>query len=229
MVSTIQIKPAIQLQPFVSCYTLRKFNTADETMPRPLHAVHECYLTFFLKDKFFNVENEVTKELRFSSNVCTLFTESMGCAYFKGNFVLFCTQFKANGFSAVFGIPQKLIINAIHPVDDLLGNDSGLLTEQFESSKNIAEMGDYMNAYLTKKLSEQHHKNYTNSIANVVDIISRNKGVVSLDALTHHANMSFRNFERRFDDEVGMSRVDVASLHLEQVLDHLVGGDNQLG
>jgi AraC-like DNA-binding protein len=204
MVSTIQIKPAIQLQPFVSCYTLRKFNTTDETMPRPLHAVHECYLTFFLKDKFFNVENEVTKDLRFSSNVCTLFTASIGCAYFKGNFVLFCTQFKANGFSAVFGIPQKILLNAIHPVEDLLGNDVRLLTEQFESSENISEMGMYMNTYLAKKLSQQNHKNHTIRIASISDIISRNKGIVSLDALTHHANMSLRNFERRFVDEVGM-------------------------
>lgn len=35
--------------------------------------------------------------------------------------------------------------------------------------------------------------------------ILQNKGIVSLDKLAHFANMSFRNFERRFIEEVGMS------------------------
>lgn len=173
-------------------------------MPRPLHAVHECYMTFFLKDKFFDINNDPEKNSKFSSNICTLFTKPMGCAYFKGDFILFCVQFKSNGFSAVFGIPQKRLLNTIIPVEDILGNDASLLTEQFESSKDILEMGMYMNAYLTRMLLRQKNKIYTTTIATISNIISVNKGIVSLDALAHVSNMSFRNFERRFTDEVGM-------------------------
>ena len=65
-------------------------------------------------------------------------------------------------------------------------------------------MAKYMNAYLTKKLLCQKHKIYTSIIANIIDIILHYKGVVSLDKLALYANMSFRNFERRFVNEVGM-------------------------
>src|ERR1700709_1892766 len=114
MVSTIQIKPAPVLQPFVSCYALRVFNTGDAELPRPLHAVQEFYMTFFLKDKFCEIrDNSGRSQGRSSNALCTLFTQSQGCTYWKGDYIVFCVQLKSNGLSAIFGIPQKILINAI--------------------------------------------------------------------------------------------------------------------
>ncbi len=206
MVSTIQIKPAPLLQPFVSCYALRIFNTGQAELPRPLHAVQEFYMTFFLKDKFCEIRDNSGKFKGRSSNaLCTLFTESQGCTYWKGDYIVFCVQFKANGLSAIFGIPQKALINTILPASDILGNDNSLLTEKFAASADIYEMGKYMNAYLVRMLLRQRHHTHTMTIAGISNVISKYKGVVSLSALASHANMSCRNFERRFVDEVGMS------------------------
>ena len=107
MVSTIQIKPAPVLQPFVDCYSLRKFNTGEMVMPQPMHAVHEYYLTFLLKEKFCDFKDNSGKVHRKSNSLVTLLTESLGCVYYKGDFVAFCAQFKSNGLFAIFGIPQK--------------------------------------------------------------------------------------------------------------------------
>jgi AraC-like DNA-binding protein len=206
MVSTIQIKPASILQPFVSCYALREFNTGEWEMPQPLHAVQECYMSFFLKkNKFCNLWNvSGTFKTRQTNSLITLLTQSQGCISWKGNYVLFCVQFKANGFSAIFGISQKILINTVLHLSDILGNDNNLLTDQLESSKDIFEMGTYMNSYLTGKMLRQKLKNHTIIISAVSDIIMRNKGVVSMDSLAKYANMSFRNFERRFIEETGM-------------------------
>jgi AraC-like DNA-binding protein len=205
MVSTIQIKPAPILQPFVSCYALRVFNTGEWEMPQPLHAVQECYMTFFLKDKFCDLRDDSgILQARHTNALCTLLTQPQGCNYWKGNYVVFCVQFKANGFSAIFGISQKILIDTVIHLADILGNDNSLLTEQLESSKDIYAMGTYMNRYLTGKMLRQKHKTHTIIISAVSDIIFRNKGIVSLDALARHANMSFRNFERRFVEETGM-------------------------
>jgi AraC-like DNA-binding protein len=193
------------LQPFVSCYALRIFNTGEIELPRPMHAVQEFYMTFFLKDKFCDIRDDSGRLLGKSSNaLCTLFTQSQGCTYWKGNYVVFCVQFKSNGVFAIFGIPQKILINTILPADDILGSANKVLTEKFEISRDIFEMGRYMNAYLTRMLLRQRHTNHTTTIAGISNIISKNKGVVSLNALAFHANMSCRNFERRFLDEVGM-------------------------
>jgi AraC-like DNA-binding protein len=204
MVSTFQIKPALILQPFISFYSLRIFSTGETVMPQPLHAIYEYFLTFFLKDKFCKVKDRSGKIETKSSSLVTFFTESQGCVYYKGSYVLFCVQFKSNGLFAIFGIPQKMLINSIIPIEDILGNGYRLLNEQLDSSKDIFEMSEHMDAYLTQKLLCQKHNKHTTNIANCSNIILFKKGNISLDSLAYNGNMSARNFERRFIDEIGM-------------------------
>lgn len=206
MVTTIQIKPAHILQPFITCYALRQFDTGKIPMPQPMHAVHEYYMSFLLKGKFCEVrDNSANFQRKITNGLCTIFTKPQGYVYFKGNYSIFSVQFKSNGFYAIFGIPQKLLINAIIPLEDILGDENNrLLTEQFQSSADIYGMANQMNRYLIKKLLTQKHKIYTDTIANLSQIVLHHKGVVSVDALAVHGCMSLRNFERRFINEVGI-------------------------
>ena len=205
MVSTIQLKPPLLLQPYVSCYALREFDS-ETGFPRPQYAQPEYYLSFFLRrDKFCNLIDESGKFHRnLSHSLVTSISEYCGYVYFKGNFLILSVVFKGNGLFAVFGIPQRLLINKILPVQDVLGNDSRLLTEQLESSKDVHEMAGYLNTYLTKKFLSQKQKFYTTTIAAVSNCILKNKGIASIDKLAHDANMGLRNFERRFISEIGV-------------------------
>ena len=207
MVTTFQIKPAPLLQPFIHCYALREFNTGKNAMPQPMHAMNECYMTFFLKDQYNRVVDKTGKvERKMSSALVSLFTESQGCAYYAGDFSLLSVQFKSNGFFAVFGVPQRILINSFIPLEDILGkNDYSLIKEKLQSSNRIAEMGNHLDAYFTQRLFAQKHKHYTGVIAGTSNSIFKHKGLVSVDSLACNANMSMRNFERRFVDEVGMS------------------------
>ena len=176
-------------------------------MPQPMHAMNECYMTFFLKDKFCHVVDETGKlTRRMSSALVSLFTEPQGCAYYKGDFRLLSVQFKSNGFFAIFGIPQRIVINSFIPLPDILEKNAfDLITEQLQSSGSIAEMGACLDSYFARRLISQKHKHYTGVIACTSNSILKNKGIVSVDSLAYDANMSLRNFERRFVDEVGMS------------------------
>ena len=205
MVNTTQIKPSLLLQPYIHCYALREFNTGNIAMPMPLHAMNECYMTFFLKDQNVIVRDESGKIYNMSSALCALFTTSQGCAYYKGDFVLLSVQFKSNGFFAIFGIPQSTVLNSILPIGDIIGPDAAVITEQLESCDDIVTMATFMNVYFTRKLFSQKHKHYTGVIASTSDHIFKNRGLVTVDSLAYSANMSVRNFERRFIDQVGMS------------------------
>lgn len=206
MVFTTQIRPAPILQPFISSYTLRVFNTGKKIMPMPLHAMNECYMTFFLQGPACNVlDSTESKTSKWSSNLSSLFVQTHGCALYQGDYKLFCVQFKSNGIAALFGIPQRLIVNTALAIEAILGNDNKILPEQLASSADVMEMGQCMNAYLIRKLLGQKHKHYTHTIAYCSDIILHEKGNVSMDVLAFHANMSNRTFERRFMDEVGMT------------------------
>jgi hypothetical protein len=167
-------------------------------MPRPLYALDEFYFTFFLKDKFcymLDSNNKISE--KWSDCTYSLFTEPSECAYFKGDFIMFCVRFKPNGFFSVFGIPQRLLTNALLPIDNILGNDAGLLIEQLESSKDVYEMGALMNNYLTKKMLLQKHSNYTNTIAHISNTIIRNKGIANTDALAYRYQHELKNFGKK--------------------------------
>lgn len=174
-------------------------------MPRPMHGVHQYYMSFFLKDQFCDIQSADGRvTTRHSNSLTTPFTKSNGCGYWKGDYKVFCVELKSNGLFAIFGIPQRLMMDAIYRLEDLLGNDNHLLAEQFAGCADVHQMADIMNSYLIKKLLSQKHKPYTISMAAVSDEILKYKGNIQVDVLSGLANMSFRNFERHFIDEIGM-------------------------
>ena len=175
-------------------------------MPMPMHAMNECYMTFFLKDKFTTVVSETGTQKRMSSTLVSLFTNSQGVALYKGNYCLLSIQFRSNGFFAIFGIPQRLLLNSFVPLENILGEQVySNLSDKLQSCDSIVEMGNHLNSYFTQKLLLRKHKSHTQVIAYIAASVSKNKGLASVDDLAYEANMSVRNFERRFIDEVGMS------------------------
>jgi AraC-like DNA-binding protein len=205
MVTTLQIKPAVWLQPFVTCYALRSFDSGTEGILKPMFAVHESYMTLFLKGEGCKLcDIHGTPNTRLSHALVSLFTQSQGGTFYQGNFVIFSVQFKCNGISAIFGIPQRVLVNSILSLDDILGPDASLLAEQLADQPDLPHMGEVMNKYLTAGLQRQYTNANTPTICAASNLILKNYGMVSIDSLARYVNMSLRNFERRFTEEVGM-------------------------
>ena len=206
MVSTFEIKPAPVLRSYINCYALRCFNTNGLALPRPMYAVEESYLTFFLKEKnFWHVDAFFKRREIATNSLCSLFTQTQGCTWYNGDYSILCVQFAANGISAIFGIPQRILTNSILPAGDLLGKHNQFITEQLsEMNNNIEAMGKLLNDYFTKRLLMQKHEYYTNMIAHIANIIFRSKEMVSIGDLGKLCNMNLRTLERRFSEEVGM-------------------------
>ena len=205
MVTTLQIKPAALLQPFVTCYALRAFDSGAEGILKPMFAVHESYMTLFLRGEGCKLcDIESVPHANISHSLVSLFTESQGGTFYQGDFLIFSVQFKGNGISAIFGIPQHELVNSILSLDDLLGADAGLLAEQLAEQPDLNHMGEVMNKYLTAMLQRHHTNANTPTICAASSLILKNYGMISIDSLAHYVNMSLRNFERRFIEEVGM-------------------------
>jgi AraC-like DNA-binding protein len=205
MVITTQIKPAALLQPFVTCYALRTFDSGAEGILKPMFAVHESYMTLFLKgDSCKLCDIDGVPHSRISHSLVSLFTQSQGGTFYQGDFIIFSVQFKCNGISAIFGIPQRVLVNSILSLDDVLGPDAILLAEQLADQPDLDHMGNVMNDYLVARLLRQRINANTSTISAASGLILKNYGMISIDVLARYVNMSFRNFERRFTEEVGM-------------------------
>lgn len=205
MVDTYLIKPAAVLRPYISNYSLREFDTGQAVMSKPMHAVHESYMTLFIKgDNCRLVSVDLKKESVLSNALCGLFTQSQGTTNWQGRFNVLSIQFSGNGFFAIFGIPQNLFINTVTCLEDILGRELFLLTEQLQEAADFTMMTAIIDSYLTKQLMKQKHKAVTGVIANVCEIILKSRGLIQIETLAGMANMSLRNFERRFSEELGM-------------------------
>jgi len=205
MVTTLQIKPNELLQPFITCYALREFDSGTEGVLKPMFAVHESYMTFFLKGhscKLCDIEGIPNDTV--SHALVSLFTQSQGGTLYQGEHRIFSVQFKCNGVTAIFGVPQGLLVNSIIPLKDFLGSHAFSLADQLMEAPNIAAMGNIMDIYLTSRLLHQHTNVHNPAICAASNLILKNYGIINISSLAEYVNMSSRNFERRFTDQVGM-------------------------
>ena len=66
-------------------------------------------------------------------------------------------------------------------------------------------MGSLANAHLLTYLIKQKSGNYKNCFTVISNLILKNAGSINIDHFAYDANMSERNFERLFAEQVGIS------------------------
>jgi len=135
--------------------------------------------------------------------VIGLFTQGNGELIFNGHFIFFEVMFKPNGFNKIFGIPPREVNNQMVFADDIFVPDIKFFYEQLCEAKGLTEMCSRADTFLTSYLNKQKTI-YNDSITRISNTIVKKAGIVNIDALAHDANMSVRNFERHFIDQVGL-------------------------
>lgn len=208
MVATIEISPPPPLTPFINYYLLREFDTQGYDLIRPWTATHEVYLTFFLKDKPVHLLNMETgyyvKGGPFMA-VQGIATHYNGVMLFNGCYSILNICFKPHGFYKIFNIPLNEFTNKIFDTLDHFSIPAKHLYEQLVNAHNAHEMASFVNAFLLYFLNRQKTYRLYDGITAISNIILKQKGQVNIEKLASDGNMSLRNFERRFFEQVGIS------------------------
>ncbi len=209
MITTSEIAPSLALTPFVRCYSYREFDTNGMDMERPMHAAHEMSLTFFFKARpiklvDFRTDQIIRKGTTFC-DITGMSTHCIGTATFNGNYSFFEICFKPNGFNKIFGLALTGITDHIIPTEDILDINFKYLFEQLCVAKDLNERGTLADAYLLGNLKRRKQVDYKHGITIISNLILKSTVPISVRQLAYSANMSIRNFERQFSEEVGMS------------------------
>lgn len=207
MVKTIEIQPSQLLRPFVRCYMLREYNTFGLSVERPWFASHEFFLAFFLKDKPVELIVHDTGEIITGSCVSPMgiSTGNNGIMTYNGDYRLFSINFQPNGFNKLFNLPQQLFTDKIFSGDDVFDSTMTQFFEQLQEAINIEKMAYIADLFLTKILSKRKNINARDPIATASGLILNSYGLIPVSKLAAYSNMSIRNFERSFKDQVGTS------------------------
>ena len=212
MVSTIEIPPSTVLQPYVRCFSFREFNTMGQQLVKPLHALHEFYMCFYLNTPPLRLEDPDGKTndlVTLSVNKYVIGLQS----YFTGNLCLcghirlFSIQFWPTGFYGIFNKPLTSFTNMVFDASDIFNYDFSRLLQQLQEAENFNQMVAHAEklllTYLTKsKINDPYNAIQTISKLMYKDVGSKN---VNIEQLSYDANMSLKTFERKFLQQIGLS------------------------
>ena len=208
MLTTTLILPHPSLNDFISNYSLCTSGTANLNMSLPWFAHHDTSLCFFLGDTPVQIRNTNIDNPTESTNkvcLCGLMTHCKGTTTFKGNYKTFIIEFKLNGFNKMFGIPASKICNNTYPAIEVIGNEVKDIYEHLLNASNVKEMVWVADRFLMNFLSRQKATYKNEGITKIAHQLLSNNNTTTIPHYATYANMSIRNFERRFSEQVGTS------------------------
>jgi len=208
MITTSEIAPSPILAPFIRCYSYREFDTGGSDMVKRWHATHEITMPFFFKAIPIKlIDPETGKILKQGSygGLVGLSTQNNGDMVFNGSYSFFEVIFRPNGYYKIFKIPSEKSINQILGANDIFDVHIKLFYEQLCGASDLQEMVFLANVFLSSYLKKQKSFEYKDAITSFSNMILRRWGLVNIKNMAYDANMSLKNFERHFTEQVGLS------------------------
>ena len=120
----------------------------------------------------------------------------------SGNVDAFTIVFQPGAFSALFGIPAVELTNGDFDGEEVLGLRIKELYARLGEVSAFHERVDVADSLLC---SIRPARESVSDIVRAAHTMKRNNGSVRISELAHHAGLGLRQFERRFDYEIGIS------------------------
>ena len=172
-------------------------------------ASNEVSLIFHLADQPEHDANDLNKSRSLQNKdscIIGLLSNFNGIISFSGIYHRFIIQFKANGFYEIFRIPFSEFTNKIFCLEEVFGSSAMILQQELINEKDIQKMACYADNFLFTFLNRQKiHNNIYDGITAISNELSNNTPLSNIGQYAYKANMSIRNFERRFIEQIGVS------------------------
>ena len=207
MLTTSLILPHPALNDFIYNYAICNIQE-NINLTYPWFANHETSLGFFLGDTPVLIKTSNPEGERKSiSKICLfgLVTEFAGTVHFKGICNTFLIEFKPNGFNRLFKVPANEICNTTFPASELIGKEIAYLYEQLLNATSLEEKVCFADNYLLNIINSQKALYSNDGITKISYQLLNNSHRGNISEYANKANMSVRNFERRFSEQVGTS------------------------
>jgi len=206
MIRAKAIPPSPDLASYIRSYTWREFDTQGTDLQKAWHAAHEMTLVFFFKalpEKLFDPITGKTLQKGSYVDLLGVSTKYNGEMILNGLFSFLEIQFRMNGFYRLFNLPVNEITDLIvHGVD--VNNRFKDLYEMLLNAAGIKEMGERCDQFFLSELRKRKG-NSKDNLTGIMQILSINPACLNVDLIAREANMGYRNLERCFIEQVGMS------------------------
>ncbi|MGN6530829.1 MAG: helix-turn-helix domain-containing protein [Ginsengibacter sp.] len=222
MLTNYFIKPHTALSAYVDNYILSTSGRDTYSFRSCWPASNETIIAFYLGDKpQHRTANPNSPTVCGKNNlIAGPSTGPGGMVSFNGRFHTFIIAFKANGISRLFRLPVHQFSDEIFTFEDLLGNQVARLEEQLLYALNIQQMACITDTFLGSFLHKDKQNNvFTDNIMAISDSMNSELALFDIKHYAYATNMSVRNFQRRFKEQVGIPpKLYIKILRFNQVL-----------
>lgn len=210
MVITTEIRPCLQLQPFVRSFTYRELSPLCGKISRPLFATQDFMLTFNLTEKKFGftapgddglLQTEQTMNSRII--ITGIGSRFAGIMSSDGDARLFTIYFTPTGFYHLFGIPAVHFTNMLEEDIDSCNRCLALLRQQLMATPSHTDMVKCSEKFLLQQLAKSKSKDPYGAMFAISRYLLQNPDASSIESMAYNANMSMKTLERKFIEQVG--------------------------
>ena len=197
-------RPSPFLQDYISQFELRDLVILETRGVRPLPARPAQFLIFHLADiSGCDLLDHRTGEIVATPPVGIQGPQSFRAAdaLWKGRFRDFAVAFRPTGFHRLFGIPMNELTDRVVEASQLLGAGVRQLHECLQGAAGLDAMALLTEDFFRGWLPRAHPFHPVQVAAS--QVIARHGGV-TIDDLARAVNLSGRQLERRFVEQVGI-------------------------
>jgi AraC-like DNA-binding protein len=179
----------------------------DTEITRPWYATTRNYMAFSLSDKpvYLNKKTGFCLSSTNRVDILGIATEFNGIMKFTGRYRSFIIEFLPTGLSLLFTLPHNELTNRIYSADELFGSAGKELLEQLHAAPSIEEMAKYADTFLLTQCKKVKTSHITACITTLSEKLFLGQDLPTVNEYAYIANMSLRNFERRFHELVGVA------------------------
>jgi AraC-like DNA-binding protein len=197
--------PCDALTPFVEEYGLREDWLGKELIYNPLPARSDCFLQFYLADRYRVVTvADGTVHLAPQCVLVGPHTRRREDLIWTGHLKMFTIRFSAVGFRALFGIPAHVIRDYAGSAEAVLGDAVVELEGRLAESRD-ADLGVVSEHFLLKRLAQSQAAIDGGVGVRMVRTMRARGGGVAVSDVAARYGLSVRQVERMFQEQVGMS------------------------
>ena len=197
--------PHPALKEFVNNIMIHEVKLDTMQMPRtfPIPPLPEHCLMFYVRDAI-HVEDPITKERKATSSSIVIGPNLNRHVMVPGrHHLMIKVGFQAGGLYRFLGIPMnELLSNDAFDGLDLLGNEMNEVDEQLREAVSFFEMKTIVEGFLLRRAGKLKQGL---PIDHVLPLLIKERGLLKIDKLASEACLSIRQFERVFQQRVGLS------------------------
>jgi AraC-like DNA-binding protein len=169
--------------------------------PVPARSPQILEFMFGTRYQVRRTEREATEDVRAVALVGSRTSPSVELIL-SGNVDVFTIVFQPGAFSTLFGVPAVELTNRDFDGEEVLGHGINELYGRLGEVSAFHDRAHVADSFLTaiRPAAES-----VSAIVRSAMVVVRNNGSVLISELAHQAGLGLRQFERRFDYEIGIS------------------------